>query len=134
MGRMARIGALGVLAAALALGPAGWAGAQANESLDSVAPNEDAYAGQRPLAPPPWDRVVGVVLSLGSTMVNTVVFPVKLAVGLAGAEIGGVAGAMNGGDLEAAAGIWNVTTDGSYFDTPAALDGREPFYYGGDTR
>lgn len=133
MGRTARMVAFALLALAIALGPARRAAAQAGD-LDSVAPNEDAYSGQRPLAPPPWDRVVGVVLSLGSTMINTVVFPVKLAVGIAGAEIGGVVGAMNGGDLEAAAGVWNVTTDGSYFDTPAALDGREPFYYGGDSR
>jgi hypothetical protein len=68
---------------------------------------------------------------MSSLMFNTVVFPVKLAVGIAGAEVGGIAGAMSGGDEEAASGIWNVTTDGSYFTTPEILDGRDRFYYAG---
>lgn len=80
----------------------------------------------------PGHRATNAALSVGSSLMNAVFTPVKVAVGLAGAEIGGVAGAMNGGDREAAAGIWNVTTDGSYFVTPRILDGREPFYWGSD--
>ncbi|HEY8517186.1 MAG TPA: hypothetical protein VIS07_16885 [Candidatus Binatia bacterium] len=100
--------------------------------LNEVPPEEDAFAAHRPIAPEPWNRAVSLDLSLGSLLINTVFFPVKLAVGIVGAEIGGLAGAMNGGDQEAARGVWNVTTDGSYFVTPAALDGREQFTLGSD--
>jgi hypothetical protein len=135
-----------VLALAVAASPAG---AQANAvpdstedssfsaygpppALDEVPAEEDAFAHGRPIAPAPWNRAVSLDLSLGSLLINTVFFPVKLAVGIVGAEIGGLSGAMNGGDEEAARGVWNVTTDGSYFVTPAALDGREQFTLGSD--
>lgn len=100
--------------------------------LQETPPEYDAFAGDRPIAPAPWNRAVSANLSLGSMLINAVFFPVKLAVGLVGAEVGGLAGAMNGGDQEAARGIWNVTTDGSYFVTPAALDGRSEFTLGSD--
>jgi hypothetical protein len=102
--------------------------------LNQVSPQYDAYASQRPDAPPPWDRAAELVLSLGSTLINVVYFPVKLATGIVGAEVGGIAGAMTGGDVEAAAGVWNVTTDGSYFATPQTLDNRADFRVGGDQR
>ncbi|MEW6272650.1 MAG: hypothetical protein AB1689_25505 [Thermodesulfobacteriota bacterium] len=131
------------------LGTASLAGAQANAvpdstedssfsaygpppALDEVPAERDAFAENRPIAPEPWNRAVSLDLSLGSLLINTVFFPVKLAVGIVGAEVGGLAGAMNGGDQEAARGVWNVTTDGSYFVTPAALDGRESFTLGSD--
>lgn len=122
--------------------PAAKAAAQANQTeeyrvvgaLKDVSPEVDAYRHDRPIAPPPADRAVGVVLSLGSMMLNTVLFPVKFAVGVAGAELGGVAGAMTGGDSEAAAGIWNVTTDGSYGVTPGRLDGRHEYEWVGTPR
>lgn len=100
--------------------------------LDEVPPERDAFGANRPIAPEPWNRAVSLDLSLGSLLINTVFFPVKLAVGIVGAEVGGLAGALNGGDEEAARGVWNVTTDGSYFVTPAALDGRERFTLGSD--
>ncbi len=100
--------------------------------LEEQPAEKDAFAADRPIAPAPWNRLVSLNLSLGSMLINTVFFPVKLAVGLVGAEVGGIAGAMNGGDEEAAAGVWNVTTDGSYFVTPAALDGRSEFTLGSD--
>jgi hypothetical protein len=100
--------------------------------LDEIPPEKDAFAENRPIAPEPWNRAVGLDLSLGSLLINTVFFPVKMVVGIVGAEVGGLAGAMNGGDEEAARGVWNVTTDGSYFVTPAALDGRERFTLGSD--
>ncbi len=100
--------------------------------MDEVPPERDAFGKNRPIAPEPWNRAVSLDLSLGSMLINTVFFPVKLAVGIVGAEIGGLAGALNGGDQEAARGVWNVTTDGSYFVTPAALDGRERFTLGSD--
>lgn len=77
-------------------------------------------------------RATSAAISVGSMMMNAVFTPFKIAVGVAGAELGGLAGAMNGGDGEAAAGIWNVTTDGGYFVTPRVLDGREPLFWGSD--
>lgn len=97
--------------------------------LSQVAPEEDAFRADRPPS-----KAIGFAASLGSTVLSTVTFPVKLAVGLAGAMTGGFAGAVNGGNEEAAAGVWNVTTDGSYYVTPQVLEGREPFRLTGDHR
>jgi hypothetical protein len=100
--------------------------------LNEAPVQKDAFSDNRPIAPAPWNRAVSADLSLGSMLINAVYFPVKLAVGIVGAEVGGLAGAMNGGDEEAARGIWNVTTDGSYFVKPSDLDGRTEFTLGGD--
>ncbi len=70
--------------------------------------------------------------SLGAVALNVLVMPVRLIVGLVGAELGGVTGALTLGNEEAAAGIWNVTTDGSYTTTPAAIEGREALAWGGN--
>ena len=102
-------------------------------ALAEAPAEHDAFSANRPIAPAPWNRAVSANLSLGSMLINAVFFPVKMAVGIVGAEVGGLSGAMNGGDEEAAAGIWNVTTDGSYFVTPADLDGRGEFTLGSDT-
>lgn len=101
-------------------------------SLDEAPAERDAFSANRPIAPAPWNRAVSADLSLGSMLINAVFFPVKMAIGIVGAEVGGLAGAANGGDEEAARGIWNVTTDGSYFVTPADLDGRGQFTLGSD--
>ncbi|MBY0278450.1 hypothetical protein K2Z84_24230 [Candidatus Binatia bacterium] len=100
--------------------------------LEETPAEQDAFSANRPIAPAPWNRAVSANLSLGSMLINAVFFPVKLAVGIVGAEVGGIAGAANGGDEEAARGVWNVTTDGSYFVTPADLDGRGQFTLGSD--
>jgi len=101
-------------------------------ALNEAPAEQDAFSDNRPIAPAPWNRLVSLDLSLGSMLINTVFFPVKLALGIVGAEVGGLAGAMNGGDQEAARGVWNVTTDGSYFVTPEDLDGRGQFTLGSD--
>jgi len=97
--------------------------------LSEVSPSEDAFHEAR--AP---SKGVGFLASLGSIVMSAVTFPVKMVVGVTGAVTGGVAGGMNGGDEEAAAGIWNVSTDGSYFVSPQVLEGREPFRLTGDHR
>ncbi|MFM8410588.1 MAG: hypothetical protein ACKOCT_09950 [Alphaproteobacteria bacterium] len=93
---------------------------------------DDAFVQRRLVRRYPVERAQAAALSIGSVFANTVFFPAKLAIGVVGAEAGGFAGFMTGGDEEAAAGIWNVTTDGSYFITPRILDGRESFYWGSD--
>lgn len=97
--------------------------------LSQVSPYEDAFAEDR--AP---SKGVGFLASVGSMVISAVTFPVKMVVGVTGAMTGGLAGAMNGGDEEAAAGIWNVSTDGSYYVSPQVLEGREPFRLTGDHR
>ena len=97
--------------------------------LSQVSPHEDAFAEDRPPS-----KGVGFLASIGSTVMSAVTFPVKMVVGVTGALAGGFAGAMNGGNEEAAAGIWNVTTDGSYYVSPQVLEGREPFRLTGDQR
>ena len=95
--------------------------------LTEVSPSEDAFSeGRSP------NKGVGFLASLGGTVMSAVTFPVKLVVGTTGALFGGLAGAMNGGDEKAAAGIWNVTTDGSYYVQPDVLEGRKPFRLTGD--
>lgn len=97
--------------------------------LSQVSPSEDAFHESR--AP---NKGVGFLASVGSIVMSAVTFPVKMVVGVTGAVTGGVAGGMNGGDEEAAAGIWNVSTDGSYFVSPEVLEGRKPFRLTGDHR
>jgi hypothetical protein len=54
-------------------------------------------------------------------------FPLKLAVGVSGAVLGGVSGWATGGDERAAEGVWRPMTGGTYFITPQVLDGEWPF-------
>ena len=58
---------------------------------------------------------------------NVVYFPVKLAVGVAGAVLGGVGGFLTGGNRRTAEGIWKPMTGGTYFITPEIIDGQQPF-------
>jgi hypothetical protein len=78
------------------------------------------------------NKAAGVGESVGSLLFNTVFFPVRLAVGTVGAVFGGVTGAMTGGDERAAAQIWNVSSDGDYFLTPARIERRTELRVTGD--
>jgi hypothetical protein len=95
--------------------------------MEYVEAERDAFAYER--AP---NKAVGVAESLGGLIFNSFFFPIKLVVGVGGAALGGTIGAMSGGDERSAAQIWNVTTDGSYFITPAEMEGRKPFRLTGD--
>ena len=65
--------------------------------------------------------------SVAAPVLSVVYFPVKLCVGIAGALLGGISGWATGGNERAAEGIWRPTVGGSYFVTPAMLEGKEPF-------
>lgn len=95
----------------------------------SAVPPQPGRGGATALA-----RTKRVFLSIGSVIGSVLYFPIKLVVGVGGAWVGGVAGALSGGDEETAAGIWNVTTDGDYFVSPDDLDGDEEFRLTGDHR
>jgi hypothetical protein len=75
---------------------------------------------------------VAFVGSFASTVLSVVTFPIRIVVGTAGAFVGGIAGGLTGGDQRTAAGVWNVTTDGSYFVTQRNLERSEPFRLSGD--
>jgi hypothetical protein len=64
---------------------------------------------------------------VASPVLSVVYFPVKLAVGITGALLGGISGWATGGNQRAAEGIWVPMTGGSYFITPETLDGTKPF-------
>jgi hypothetical protein len=95
--------------------------------MQYIEAERDAFAFER--AP---NKAVGVAESLGGLIFNSFFFPLKLAIGVGGAAVGGTIGALSGGDERSAAQIWNVTTDGSYFITPSEMEGKRPFRLTGD--
>ncbi len=123
IGRMVAVVTLGVWVAA----PAAAQGTPAWEDDLALSEETELVARPQPVIPS-GERAL---TSLGAVALNIVVMPVRLIVGLLGAELGGVTGALTLGNEEAAAGIWNVTTDGSYTATPAAIEGREALAWGG---
>ncbi len=66
-------------------------------------------------------------MSWVSGVLSAVYFPIKFSVAVGLAPIGGLAGFLTGGNERAAEGIWRPTAGGSYFVTPGAFDGSEPF-------
>ena len=65
--------------------------------------------------------------SVFAPVLSVVYFPIKLGTGIVGSALGGVSGFLTGGNERAAEGIWHPMTGGTYFITPAVLDGEEPF-------
>jgi hypothetical protein len=89
------------------------------------------------IAHPPPGRTPGGEFARGvaAPVLSAVHFPVKFGVSVAGAFLGGVSGFLTGGDDRAAEGIWHPTVGGTYFITPATLEGERrfsPFDYGDD--
>ncbi len=68
-------------------------------------------------------------IGLAAALTNTVYFPVRLAVTIATAEVGGLTGFFTGGDNVSASAVWN-STNGQGFITPAILEGRERLHFG----
>src|SRR5207247_2042039 len=65
-------------------------------------------------------------LAVGAAAGNLVYLPVKGIVALGGLVLGGVTGALTGGDVRAAYAIWVPAASGTYLLTPAKLEGTEP--------
>jgi hypothetical protein len=82
---------------------------------------QGADVGERP------EPEVGMAFLAMAT--NLVYVPVRLAVTVVTAEVGGILGFVNGGDVQSAHALWNVT-DGPGVVRPGMLDGREPFRFG----
>lgn len=68
-------------------------------------------------------------MGLLAAVVNVVYFPVRLAVTLVTAEVGGLTGWLTGGDKPSARSVWGAT-DGQPFIEPAILEGRERLRFG----
>jgi len=91
------------------------------------------------IAHPPPGRTPGGEFARGiaAPVLSAVYFPVKFGVGVAGAFLGGISGFLTGGNDRAAEGIWHPTVGGTYFITPAILEGEcrfLPFDYGEEAR
>lgn len=89
------------------------------------------------MAHPPPGRTPGGEFARGvaAPVLSVVYFPVKFGVGVAGAFLGGISGFLTGGSDRAAEGIWHPTVGGTYFITPAILEGERrflPLDYGED--
>lgn len=101
-----------VFVAALASAFPAW-GAPQGSRLEEATPHPAQAAG----------------ISLGAALTNTVYFPLRLAVTIATAEVGGLTGFLTGGDDASARSVWN-STNGQAFITPAILEGRERLRFG----
>jgi hypothetical protein len=67
--------------------------------------------------------------SLAAALSNIVYFPLRFAITLVTAEVGGLAGWMTGGDTSAADAVWELT-DGQAYITPEVVEGRERLRFG----
>lgn len=63
--------------------------------------------------------------ALGAAALNVIFMPLRLAVTVVFAELGGVTGLLTGGDERAAKDVWGMV-GGRNFITPAFVQGKEP--------
>jgi len=68
-------------------------------------------------------------ISLAAAAINVFYFPVRFAVTLVTAEVGGLTGWLTGGDTASARSVWGLT-DGQAYIKPAILEGRERLRFG----
>jgi hypothetical protein len=66
----------------------------------------------------------------GAIAINVVYVPVRFAVTVVGAALGGIEGLISAGNEGAAHDIWGLT-DGSQIITPAMLEGRQRWTFSG---
>jgi hypothetical protein len=67
---------------------------------------------------------------VGAFAINLVYVPVRFAVTVVGALLGGIEGLISAGNEDAAETIWSLS-DGSQVITPAMLEGRQPWTFSG---
>ena len=59
--------------------------------------------------------------------------PIKVLTAMVGLPIGAMTGVLTGGDVRSAYAVWVPTASGTYFITPAHLEGTEPVqFFGSD--
>ncbi len=100
-----------MLVLTMMLGLPAWAGAeQMNPSAS--------------LQPPP-----GIGASFFAALTNVAYFPVRFAITLVTAEVGGFTGWMTGGNEPAAYAVWQ-STEGQAYVQPEVLEGRQRLRFG----
>ena len=87
---------------------------------------EPYYGGT---AAPPKPRDPQPVASASAAAFNTVFTPIRFAVTVVGAALGGLTGFLTAGDIDAADDIWGLF-DGQNFVTPAIVSREEPLRLG----
>jgi hypothetical protein len=65
--------------------------------------------------------------ALAAAALNVVFMPMRLAVTVLFAELGGLTGFLNGGDEQAANDVWNLVGGGNFI-TPGFIQGKEPMH------
>jgi hypothetical protein len=88
-------------------------GAPQQVRLEEVTPHPAAAAG----------------FGLAAAAINVFYFPVRFAITLVTAEVGGLTGWLTGGDTPSAHSVWGIT-DGQPYIEPAILEGRERLRFG----
>jgi len=87
---------------------------------------------------PPFEGVVSeethsageeLGMGVGATVFSLLYSPIRLAVGIVGAELGGIAGWSAGGDMRTARALWRPTVEGDYYITPDHFDGEKQFRF-----
>jgi hypothetical protein len=68
-------------------------------------------------------------MGVASTVLSIFYTPVRLAVGVVGAGLGGFEGWITGGDLRTARSMWRPTVEGDYFIRPDHLDRTEHYEF-----
>jgi hypothetical protein len=69
-------------------------------------------------------------MGVASTVLSIFYTPVRVVVGVVGAELGGVQGFLTGGDIRTAKSMWRPTVEGDYFVRPDHLDRTERYQFG----
>ena len=101
-----------LLAATMASALPAW-GAPQQVQLEEVTPHPAQAAG----------------ISLAAAALNLFYVPVRFAVTVVTAEVGGLTGWLTGGDVPSARSIW-AATDGQPYIKPAILEGSERLRFG----
>jgi hypothetical protein len=136
---------VGVVAAVVAVGGPAYGGSVVDDlerrPVPAVAVEPEPPMGHERLEvhqTPPFREVVvedyhsaGSEWGMGvaSTVLSIFYTPVRLAVGVVGAGLGGVEGWLTGGDLRTARSMWRPTVEGDYFIRPDHLDRTEHYEF-----
>ena len=94
----------------------------------------DEYIVGAPMRVSARDAGREAALAGASVAANILYTPAKAVLALGGLLAGGVTFLATGMNARAAYAIWVPTVSGTYFITPARLDGRRSFELGGDVR
>jgi hypothetical protein len=71
--------------------------------------------------------------AIAAAALDLVYTPAKVLTAIVGLPIGAITGILTGGDVRSAYAVWVPTGSGTYFITPANLEGREPVqFFGSD--